>query len=244
MLCYADDVAIFFHGVNKLRSIINNLEEWTQKNGMIVNKSKSGIMYIRKKDNEAMRKAYKSEKFNDYPIVQYYKFLGITLGPNFDLSQHFKNLKMKIKYVSYKALTLPRKVITPFHSTILWTLLIKSNVLYGVLMINYLTREMDKSDWIKIFRKSLKIFLKIENVSNDILDTIINAEEIMEEARYRMELAKYKWNEFLRAGANHKMEPINAPIKPDDPHLKVTQKMKYMNWNSLRIINITKFNLK
>ena len=113
ILCYADDVAIFFNGMHKLKQILKNLEDWTLKNEMKINKSKSGIMYIRKKDNEAMRRQYKEEKIQDFPIVQQYKFLGITIAPNFDLSTHFLNLKKKIKYISYKALTLPRKAITP-----------------------------------------------------------------------------------------------------------------------------------
>lgn len=40
-------------------------------------------MYIRKKDNDEKRKAYKDEKFQDYPIVECYKFLGVTIAPNF-----------------------------------------------------------------------------------------------------------------------------------------------------------------
>ena len=48
-----------------------------------------------------------------------------------------------------------------------------------------------------MFRKSLKSFLKIENESNEILDHIISPEEIMVEAKYRANLAKFKWTEYL-----------------------------------------------
>ena len=93
MLCYADDVAIFFHGINHLKSILKNLEEWTLNYELTINKDKSGIMFIRKKDNEEMRNSYRDGQLNGYPIVQFYKFLGISVAPNFDLSHHFTALK-------------------------------------------------------------------------------------------------------------------------------------------------------
>ena len=86
---------------------------------MNINKSKSGIMYIRKKDNNSMKSKYLSKGIEGFPIVDQYKFLGITISPNFDLSVHFKNIKKKNNYITLKALTLPRKSLTPFHTTIL-----------------------------------------------------------------------------------------------------------------------------
>lgn len=141
MLCYADDVAILFRGREKLNNIIKNLENWATRNEMSINKNKSGIMYIRKKDNDYMKSREKDQKIQGYPIVDEYKFLGINIAPNFDLNNHFNNLKKKIKYITYKALTLPRNCITPFHASILWTLLIRSNALYGLLMMNYLDKR-------------------------------------------------------------------------------------------------------
>ena len=55
MLCYADDVAIFFHGATNLERIIKNLEDWASENEMIINKKKSGILFIKKKENNKMR---------------------------------------------------------------------------------------------------------------------------------------------------------------------------------------------
>ena len=164
---------------------------------MIINKKKSGIMYSKPKDNKEMRRVYKEEQILGYPIVENYKFLGITIAPNFDLSPHFETLKKKIKYITYKALTLPRKVITPFHASVLWTLLVRSNAFYGFLIMDHLNaRKADKLKWIMIYRKSLKSFLKLDNTSNQTLDRITCADELLEEAKYRSDLANFKWKEY------------------------------------------------
>ena len=105
------------------------------------------------------------------------------------------------------------------------------------------TRKGDKPKWIMILRKSLKSFLKLENVSNETFDSIINSDELETEAEYRSDLARYKWMQYQMDGSSEKLPKLKRPPKPEDPHLKVTKKMKYMNWNSLRLMNIDKFNL-
>jgi len=95
MLCYADDVAIIFHSKEQLSWIIRNLENWTTQNKMTINKKKSGIMFGRKYVNESERSRNTDAKFNGYPIVEHYKFLGVTIAPNFSVKYHLENIKKK-----------------------------------------------------------------------------------------------------------------------------------------------------
>lgn len=44
-----------------------------------------------------------------------------------------------------------------------------------------------------MIRNSLKKYLKLENTSLDFMDSLLSKEEIMEEANYRLKLAKWKW---------------------------------------------------
>ena len=139
LLCYADDVAILFKGIMKLDTIIKNLEDWSLKNGMTINKKKSGIMFIKLKDNKNFQNKNTDQKIKGFPIVDKYKFLGITIAPNFELKYHFEDIKRKTNYISSKVLALPRKVISPFQVSILWTLLVRSILFYGILILPYLT---------------------------------------------------------------------------------------------------------
>ena len=77
--------------------------------------------------------------------------------------------------------------------TILWTLLVRSIRFYGLLILNFLDKsKADKNNWLTIIKSSLRRFLKIDHAPNSILDEIICKKEILEEAKYRLELARYK----------------------------------------------------
>lgn len=65
-------------------------------------------MFNKLKDNNNWRKTFKNSSIKGYPIVRNYKFLGITIAPNFNLDEHFTNLKKKINYISHKSLTIPK----------------------------------------------------------------------------------------------------------------------------------------
>lgn len=78
--------------------------------------------------------------------------------------------------------------------SVLWTMLIRSITLYGLLILPYLTRrKKDQENWTNMIRNSLKKYLKLENTSLDFMDSLLSKEEIMEEANYRLKLAKWKW---------------------------------------------------
>lgn len=52
-----------------MQYITKKLQNWSENNGMIINKSKSGIMFIKKSDNEKNRKKFNRILFG-YPIVE------------------------------------------------------------------------------------------------------------------------------------------------------------------------------
>lgn len=115
---------------------------------MTINKLKSGIMFTKLKDNNNMKKTYapkhnpsQNPNIQGYPIVEEYKFLGITFSPNFNLNSHLQKLKKKVNFITYKILTIPRECISPYHLTILWTLLSKSILFYGIGVLPFLTRR-------------------------------------------------------------------------------------------------------
>lgn len=80
------------------------------------------------------------------------------------------------------------------------------------------------------------------------MDNIICKQEILKEAEYRLELAKWKWTQYLQNIDIGKTKNSNsenpAPKKPMNPNLTILLKMRHIDWKSLRLINIAKFNLK
>ena len=77
----------------------------------------------------------------------------------------------------------------------------------------------------------MKRFLKIENATKNTLEAILSDQEILDEGKYRLELAKQKWNDYLIDVKRNIIDlSINKSVpKPQYPHLLVIQKMKHMN---------------
>ena len=48
VLAYADDLGIIGEGNKELTKAIEIVEEWTDKAKMVINKKKSGILFVRK----------------------------------------------------------------------------------------------------------------------------------------------------------------------------------------------------
>ncbi len=66
VLAYADDVAIIFHTKDQLSRAMIIIETWCRENSMIVNKSKSGILYLQ---HQKGRKKNFGVELKGYPIV-------------------------------------------------------------------------------------------------------------------------------------------------------------------------------
>ena len=66
VFAYADDLAIVGKYNVRLIEATEIIENWTKENKMIINKKKSGIMFIKKKDQT---KLPQSEVISGYPIV-------------------------------------------------------------------------------------------------------------------------------------------------------------------------------
>lgn len=98
-LGYADDTAFMCYSVDAIKYGIKQVEEWSNKNKMIINKKKSGIMEIK---HGGKLKLCLESSIEGYPIVKSYKFLGTTFGRRFTLEDHTKNIKKKCDYISHK----------------------------------------------------------------------------------------------------------------------------------------------
>ena len=74
---------------------------------MVINHKKSGILTFHKKN-----KLNEKQHFQQFPIVENYKFLGITMDRHFKLQDHFKIIKKKTNYISMKIRWIPNSSCT------------------------------------------------------------------------------------------------------------------------------------
>lgn len=77
------------------------IDKWAKDFKMIVNKEKSGIMYLKGKNTKS-----KDKLKLGYPIVNTYKYLGIKFNSALSLSEHISDLEVKLSKYKKMALIL------------------------------------------------------------------------------------------------------------------------------------------
>ena len=82
---YADDL----DRRNSLSNIFNILEKWSKLNDIKVNKNKSGIMLINRKEEDV--------EIEWYPVITEYKYLGIMIDNKLKITKHIGNIDKKLK---------------------------------------------------------------------------------------------------------------------------------------------------
>ena len=91
-ICYAfaDDLVIVAEGEFQLDQVIGITERWSERNGIEVNKAKSGIIQVRK-DRRTPNPILRS--FRGYPLVDQYKYLGVMIDNSLSLRMELQNKK-------------------------------------------------------------------------------------------------------------------------------------------------------
>ena len=88
---YADDLAVVGREEVRAKEAIDIIEKWTERNDMIINRKKSGIMFLKKRDYKKSRKEY--DHIMDIPIVKEYKYLGIWMDDHFSFTKQIMEIK-------------------------------------------------------------------------------------------------------------------------------------------------------
>jgi len=118
LLYYADDLLALCSSMDQVRSVIKVIYDWSLRNGMQLNKKKSGIVIFAarriqdipymEKLNEASngrrrskRKKYTptSNTIEGVPICDKYKYLGTILTPKLDCSEQISYIRRKAGFL-------------------------------------------------------------------------------------------------------------------------------------------------
>ena len=94
---YADDMALLCLGYSEIRAALSTIEDWSMKNGALLNKKKCGILPIRKREVATTRK-----ELEGIPFVQTYKYLGVPLDSALTLKHLALYLQSKLKKFSQR----------------------------------------------------------------------------------------------------------------------------------------------
>ncbi len=157
ILAYADDLCILCEGINQLLNVFKKIEKWSELNGIMVNKKKSGIMII--KGNEDRN------EIEGYPVIKRYKYLGITIDDKMKINKHVGNIDKKIGEYFTRNYVLNKRYFSVKSIMLIFGYFHKSRLLYG------LPAFVDQESWIKRIDKvmltNIKKLLKLPIRTNN-----------------------------------------------------------------------------
>ena len=100
ILAYADDIVLLAEDNKALQEMANITHKWCKKWGMKANIKKCGILAIQNKEKPTLEWGDSS-----FPIVDSYKYLGVTFEPNMKFDKHTKKIhdaaKGKLKKLAH-----------------------------------------------------------------------------------------------------------------------------------------------
>ena len=106
---------------NKLQSYVNDTVEWLDKNGLIVNPSKSNVMVIGSKQRTENLKLNIFIKNSRIEQTRTFKLLGVNIDNNLTWKQHtssvVKKISSKIGLVKRLQTFLPNQIIRKLYLT-------------------------------------------------------------------------------------------------------------------------------
>jgi hypothetical protein len=92
---FADDLVVIGN-IEEINKTIDAIENWAAKRNMVVNKKKSGLMFIKHHN------AHTTNEYRGYPIVQSYKYLGYYINDKGTIDAHMKETTKKFNFIKWR----------------------------------------------------------------------------------------------------------------------------------------------
>lgn len=150
-LAYADDLVTVGTEAQLLKAF-EIIQRWSQENRLIINKSKCGILPLRKGNNTAITQ---HESFEGIPLVEEYTYLGVVMNQSGTIMNHLKSIDTKLKFYSDNLYKI--RYLDPRAGVRLWQVLARPRITYGILILAGSKTEIKEIET-RYFR-SLKAFL-------------------------------------------------------------------------------------
>jgi len=202
LMYYADDLLTLCSSIEQVRKAIKVITEWSEKNGMLLNKAKSGIVVFagrrgknvpRMKTVEVIDKNAKKprkvprkklvptqESIEGVPICEKYKYLGTILTPKLTSGEQINYIKRKSTHLLVKLYPYLKNATCDARRD-MWQTMVRPLFNAALCLQHYEPSKSQKQNLDKLWRKTFKEFMMIsKRTGNDMVDEMIavNLEEI------------------------------------------------------------------
>lgn len=240
ILMYADDIMTICASQTQLNKAIQTIEEWCRRNGMILNKKKSGIVVFapRRATDVPMMKLKENTKIwipaktdvAGIPICEKYKYLGTWLNPKLTSKPQIEQIRKKAGSLFIKLYPYLAQASADGRRDMFMTMVAP---LFNAahILLHYEPSVTHKNNLETTWRGILKQFLMISKRTNTVLVEEMSAKTLTEMATRTQEQSSLKWQarekyedvpftcraptlNKLRAVPNTWCKLVNTMVKP------------------------------
>jgi hypothetical protein len=143
--------------------VIDIIDNWSSKNSMIFNHSKSGIFILNAKKGKTIIDSIRS-----YPIVYKYNYLGVTFTNNLSFQTHTDDLKTRLKKITKYTCRLNSMTVSLATKIQIFNNYVSSRIFYGMEIA--VTRSSQLNAIGTMYTTNLKKVLVLKkSFNNDLL---------------------------------------------------------------------------
>ena len=213
LLFYADDLLTLCSSPTQVGTVIKVISEWADKNGMHLNKNKSGIVVFGKRRRKnipmMMKKYFEEDKKNKtihakliparnsiegVPICEKYKYLGTILTPKLTCGEQISYIKRKAGYLLVKLYPYLKNASADGRKDI-WQTMVKPLFNSALVLLEYEGSQTQRENLERVWRSTFKQFLLISRrTPNELIDKMINC-DLQETASNLVKECKKKWED-------------------------------------------------
>jgi hypothetical protein len=212
LLYYADDLLTLCTSIDQVKKAIQVISEWSERNGMSLNKKKSGIVIFAKRraTKIPMMKTVK-EKMKDkktvkirwipdqkeiegVPICEKYKYLGTILTPKLTCGEQIAHIKRKSAHIFVKLYPYLMNATADARRD-MWQTMVRPLFDACFVLLEYEPSESQKENLRRLWRRTFKQFLMIKKRTNTILVQEMTGSDLEAAAKNVVNECKKQWEQ-------------------------------------------------
>ena len=226
LLYYADDILMICTSMEQVRECIQTVEKWSEQNGMLLNKKKSGIVVFgnRRCRNIPLMESTKTEtttknkgkkvniqwapsqkEISGVPICQKYKYLGTYLDSKLTAGPQISHIKKKSGHIFAKLYPYLKNASADARRD-MWQTMVAPLFNAALTLLKYEPSKAQQENLVRLWRCTFKQFMMIsKRTSTNLIDEMIQ-KKLKEIADAENERSKIQWE----ARKDYREIPKNA----------------------------------
>ena len=160
IFAYADDLLVLCYSLSELHQVINLIKDWSSLNNLKLNTFKSGILEVVPRRGKNNFNLTVGSKFQDFPVISSYKYLGVLINQKLSPKTHLNWLKSRLIYLHNKLSPVLSQVSVNYCHN-LWQLLVKPLLDPLAILGSLEVAQCWKEKVERLFKFSLKQFLNL-----------------------------------------------------------------------------------